>query len=762
MTDLIFKMNFGSGFVTVDPPKNWIDMKVQLMFDKGQPQLQLQSINFQWVTRNAKKLKAYFDGGLTGASPGIMEGPGLEIWGVEPGYPPVRFFLGCINTADEAFDVQDDIIMCPIKESGRTDWFNTAASGFTYNFLSKLPAGMPGAISRADYKLVPYAISSIPNYTQAMLLSISLFIIIKESVDVVAKIASLITRAISQSLSWLQLIGTIVEIVLYLVYLVAIVTASAKLIQQIADNLIQPKKTKLGMREVDLFVKGCQRLGLNFVSPIYGYGTADLYGGKYANMTVIPEKVVIPTGDPVTEIFTRPADETTNPDSFGYPQGTFADWVKKMEITYNAELIVNNGTAYFQERNQINIVDAFAVPNEGKPGNTFLYPQPYGTNAHELKAIYWLRFQKDDQDLNTFNDAKGTYCLSETKPVIENDHKNQLLGGSIKVDIPFAHARRKVGFTKIEKALLEVLDTYAGFLNGIGDSVDNINNKLSSWMPGIVSSENVGLSNTQVGIIVGFLTGQPVFSVLSIILGSDGLPIIPTVVIPYFSNDRIGWMLLSSDFIGVDKRFAGTPHGNDWYVDQNNSEGQFVTTIPATPVNGTFAGSFFGFGSGPVLPTTVINGIITVNVSVPFLGPGMITISGLVSGYGSTVFTAVITGTASGGFFTGTGMINTATAYSSYNTQGWGSAQSLYYDFHYTNVIDFNQWLVYKDKTFKFTMKDFIRVNNKNILTTADGRSGKFQELMWVLSKDLAESVHYRVKQKWTNNYQITVTEDVG
>jgi len=189
-------------------------MKVQLIFDAEQLQLQLQSINFEWVKENAVTLNNYINRGLTGGT-GIFEGPGLQIYGQIPGSAPVLFFDGCINTADPAFDVQSDIIMCPIKESGKIDWLNDVANGFRFEYLTSLPYGTPGRITRADYKQIPYAISSIPDYTQAMLLSVSLFIIIKESVDCVAKIASLITRAISQSMSWLQLVGTIVEIVLY-------------------------------------------------------------------------------------------------------------------------------------------------------------------------------------------------------------------------------------------------------------------------------------------------------------------------------------------------------------------------------------------------------------------------------------------------------------------------------------------------------------------------------------------------------------------
>jgi len=759
MVDLKFEMNFGAGWVKVPPPRNWKAMKIQTVFDGKVYQSQLQSINFEWVKENAVKIYNYYKAGLTGGT-GIFEGIGLRIFAGS--ISPQQIFLGCIETAHEAFDIQKDFITCPIKESGKIDWMNTQAQSITFEYLTSLAPGTPGRITRSDYKQTPYAISSIPDYTQAMLLSISLFIIIKESVDCVAKIASLVTRAISQSLSWLQLIGTIVEIVLYLIYLVAIVVASAKLMQQIADNLLQPIKRKLCMREVDLFKKGCEYFGLNFVSSIYGEGTADRYEGRYVGATLMPVKIKIPDGDPALQIFERPPDETTNPKSYGYYEGTFKQFIDDMEQMYHAKLIIIGNTAYFEEINNWNVADSYRLPNEGDVGNTFLYPEPYGTNAHEIPAVYIIRFQKDEQDLNTYNDYKGTYVISQATPAIVNNPKNQLLHGNVRVELPFALARRKVGYTKLEKALLELLNTCATFINSIGDRVDNINDKLSSWMPSIVSAEDVGLSNTQVGIAVGFLTGQPVFSVLSIVLGSDGLPIMPSVTIPFFGNDRIGWMLLSSDFIGVKKRFIGVQSGDDWFLSPNNSQGTFVTTITST-LNGTFTGNSIGgpFGPTVIAAATVTSGIIQITIPTAMLGPASVIVTGTVAGYPGVIFTAVVTGVMTGGFFNGFAVLNVS-ASSTITTEGWGSALSLMNDFHFNALISDNQWLVFKNKKFKFGIADWLQINNNNVLRTADGRYGKFEKIVWNLHNDIAEDVTYRIKEKYTNNYNLKTTSDGG
>lgn len=761
MVNLIFKMDLGSGYVDVPPPRNWKDMKVQLIFDQKELQLQLQSINFEWVTKNAVSLNTYFLSGLTGGT-GIFEGPGLQIYGQLPGTSPVLFFDGCINTADSAFNIQNDIITCPIKESGKIDWLHDVANGFTFEFLTSLASGVAGRITRSDYKQTPYAISSIPDYTQAMLLSISLFVVIKEAIDCITKIVSLITRAISQSLAWLQLVGTIVEIVLYLIYLVAVTTAAVRLIQDLVDNLIQKKKTKLCMREQDLFLKGCQYLGLGFVSSIYGVGTADRYNGRYVNATSMPIKIKIPKDDPSFQLFLRPPDETTEMKSYGYFEGTFKQFIDEMEMTYHAKAIIKNNTLYFEEKNYFNIVDAFTLPNEGPVGNTFLYPQPYGTNASEIPAVYTLKCQKDEQDLNTYNDYKGTFVIAQATPNIVRNRKNQLLHGAVNIELPFALARRKVGLTSMEIFLQKVIDAFGGFIGNIGTGINNINSKLASWLSNIVNNENVGLSNAQVGVVVGILTGNPLYIVASITMDSDGLPDIGSPSSPYFLNDRIGWMLLSSDFIGVRKRFIGVQHGDDWYIDPNNSQGTFMSAASVL-INGAFTGTIAGVFGALNVTGNVVNGVVTVTGPAAGLGPDSGVITGTVVGQTGT-FTAFVNGNVTGGFFTGIGAINLvgAVPVTTTTTQGWGSAQSLLNDFHYTNLIAENQWLTFKDKKFKFSLAHFNQINNSNILRTADGRFGKFEKIVWNLHNDIAEDVEYRIKHKYTNNYNLKITTDGG
>jgi hypothetical protein len=772
MVDLRFEMDFGfSGYQVVDPPLNWKEMRLQLIFDKPELQAQLQSIVFEFVKGTAKSIRSYYAGGLSGGT-GILEGIGLRIYAGNNNY---IIFDGCIDTANDSFLIDNDIVKAPIKESGRIDWLNDTAQSFTFEYLTaSIHAGKSWQITRNDYKQVPYCISTIPNYTQALLLSVTLFLMIKEAVDIICKIESFIARMIGQGLSWVQLIMTIVELILYSIYLYVIITAAARLMQQILDAIVQPKKVKLAMREQDLWTKGCLYLGLAFSSSIYGVNAPVDYGGKYVNATIMPKKITIPKGNLSAEAYFRPPDESVEPDTYGYYEGTFKNFIDDMCTTYHAKVVIKKDpvtgvrTLYFEEKNKFNNTNPFVLPNEGTVGYTYNYPQPFGTNAHEIPAVYSVEFQKDDQDINTYQNYQGVYCLATTKPNTVRNQQNQLLNGYVNVQIPFALARRKTSLLKIEQDMLDVLAGFNGFINRVTTLFDKVNSWVGDNAPGGFSD---ALDQYATATMIQFFSGGAftLVGVAAIVFTSDGLiSNFPTANYNYNDN-RIGWLMLSNDFIGVPKRFIGVQIGSDFLLDPNNQETQISTAVTQS-VSGHFSGTWHLGPAGstggitkPFSGTVTAGLLIGSGLSIgPISGPVPIaTVTGTISGHPG-IFTAQVSGSQAGGHFNGNGVINDITTIMLSQTNGWGGAQPLMNEFHSEDLIDKNQWLVYKDKTFAMRMADFNQINYNNIFTTPDGQTGKFESLIWDIHNDKAISVNYRIKHKYTNNYTTTITTDHG
>jgi len=545
-----------------------------------------------------------------------------------------------------------------------------------------LPVGAAGKINYADYKLIPYTRSAAPDDTsQELMLSITIFILVKESVDVICQMESAVEGIAGQTTFWGIAIAVIV-IILYLVELIVIVAESIKLMQELIDLILPPMKIKLGMRECDLFKKGCEYFGLKFISTIYGENIAAGYSGRYVDATWMPVKIIKPTDyqDPFQISFARPADEVNSTTAYGYYDGTFKQWIDVMCMKYNAKIIVQNNTMLFEEVHYWNVTNPFPLPNEGDVGFTQFLPDPYGFNAHEIPATYIVRYEKDDQELNTYNDYSGTYCLANTHALVVRNQRNQLLEGSVVIQLPCALARRKDYLTKTENDLLSAINELSRFIFTVNDAGQQWNSLINQSFLGQTLTTWTGSSTTSSelnNVLIGMATGG-----ISIPANIAGLLVdFNTITDPGlgYGEDRVGWMLLSSNYTAVPKSFIGYDNGNGlWYIKQVNDPGNLTT----------YQNNY---------------------------------------------------------------------------------AISLMQDFHSNNLgsnpfdsSKNNQWLTFKNKKFKMSIKDWHLIRNNNVLTTADGRLGKFDEIMWELHNDIATGVIYRIKENWTNNLTTIITQDNG
>lgn len=737
MQGIKFKADFGSGFSYIPPPKNWKDIKLQLIFTQRHLQAQLQSVLFQFVNKNADELYKYQQRGLIGST-GILEGPGLQIYADGITQPLLD---GCINTADPAFSVQNGIAFSPIKESGKRDWVEDNAQGVNFWYLTTddyvaSPIFNPAArITRADYKQTPYTLSDVPDRNKIMMMSITLFLMVKESIDIVLKIEGYISRLSASGIFW-QILGICIEIGLYVAYLLLLIIASVKLIQDLITNIETPYQTKLCMREVDLFKKMCAYFNLTFVSSIYGEHIADAYNGKYKYFTLMPVKIQTPIGDPLVNGFKRPQDETNNPNSYGYYDGDFKSFIEAMELTYNASFVVQNGFAFFEEVHHWNLTNAWTMPNEGKVGYQYNYPAPYSFNASELATNYIVKFLKDDSETNTITNYDGTYCMAASRPKVVRNQKNLLWGKTEIVQIPFALARRKNYESQVEKDLLDVCIKFNEFIAKIIHYHSQLNLAVYIFNPGVAIVVDVLYNNA-------------------------------SAVIPFgVTNDRVGWMILSADYTGVAKRFCGTQVGLDWYLDSADDSSSITTVVtpPVLPVSGSFTGSLDGANFVPGLTGGVIGNVLHISCSAASLGSTIALASGTIAGHTGT-YSGTVTGTVTGGIFHGVGTLASGIVpvgtYTTINTTSRGSAEALFNDFHYLNIIDNNQWLIFKDKTIKFGVSDYLKVYQNNVFTTANGDIGKFDRIVWNIQGDEA-TVDYRIKKQWTNNYLTTISTDNG
>ncbi len=522
----------------VAPPRNWKDIQTELLFTDDRPSATVQSIQFEWVntvnSKNASLLISWRAQGLSGGV-GVLEGVPLRITDCSP--QAINIFEGVIDLAHESCEFECDIVKAPIKESGRIDYVNSISDSFSFSYLFALPSGAAGKISVTDFKLIPYTITHSKNEALVVIpLAISIFLIEKEIEAMIALIKKDISEVVSLATpvtpaEVLQLAAKILEITFDIIYIGAMLIALVKLINQIFTYIIQLPKYKYGMEVRTLFQKACDYMGLKFSSTI-------LQSGAYQATTIVPRKVAIMNGSYLNP-FKRPYDENGAPNAYGYYDGTFKQLIVQMQDYFNASCKVIKGTLYFERIDYWQKQTSFQLKNLGKPGFTFNYPDPHKINASELSANYEILYSLDSQDDNTYNRYVGSQVNITCSPKIVSNQKNVLLHGLTSVNLGFGLAKRKDHLNLIEDIVGLVVKGFNGLVNAILTAIN-------------------------------FVTG---------IFGAPPIPLLPSNPM----GNRLGWMELSSDFIGVQKIFTGMPGAkHQWILKPTNEYDTAANTLFTT------------------------------------------------------------------------------------------------------------------------------------------------------------------------------------
>jgi hypothetical protein len=509
----IFNIDFGNGYVQVAPPINKDAIKIDVIFLKDKARAALASIDFEWVGDTAIKINTYKDAGLSGGK-GIAFGLPLRI-DICVGLSFDLF----LNLADTSARFECDKVTCPIRQAQNADWLEKQTQAYSFWYLASI-----GQIGINDYKKTPYLRNDIPDGAQIVTLLITEFMIVWQGIEIIDKIielsgvlASDIAGLVPPTSIWavLKIAWDIILIALYIVYFYILLNMFVQLIKEIIDNFMKPfppnKIYKLCMREKDLFLKMCAFLGITFSSTIYAQGN------QFENATWMPQKIVMPaTLQPlnILSVFERPENEINNPKSYGYFDGTFSEYITKMEAKYNAEAKLINGVLYFEEKHFWNNINPYQIPNTDDIGYTFNLPAPHGTNLNELAPYLRLEFQLDESELNTIHRYRGTsVSITITSPFPINKYSGW--GEGKIIDLGSALAKRKEHLNKIEVKIESVLQALNSIINTINQAVSVLGN------PSVINP-------------------------------------LPTLM------NRIGWMEISNDSFSIPKTFIGIDVGGDW------------------------------------------------------------------------------------------------------------------------------------------------------------------------------------------------------
>jgi hypothetical protein len=519
-------MTFRINGNVVNPPMGWQGLELEINFDNNQPDASVKTSLLEWTGPEAALLNQWKNNGLTGGV-GIYEGPPFQI---EVCNPSLIALLGCINMTSADTTFQCDSVKASVVDTGRIQFMSERASAFSFAYLATLPAGSPGRITKTDYVSVAYVISTIPDYVQIVLLTISFLEMIKILEDAINTITQLIGTIAAAYPAVGLIVFYAILLILYIVYAVFILTLMVNIFLMLINAIIQAMKFKYGMRVVDLFTKATQYLNMKFSSTI-------LQTAPYSNLVIIPKKSSYLGAATYNDTFLQAVfgnaftrkyyDDQQNPSAYGYYEGTFAQLIKDMCDYFNATIrvMVTGGfeTLYLERFDFWNNQSSFTMPAQSTDAP---FEDPYGTNASELASNYFVQYTQDTQDENTLDQYDGTTTQETASPTTIVNTRNVLLSGLTQKTLPFALAKRKKKLSGPEQVI---------------------------------------------NAILGFIA--PIYNVVTALV--PGTPSMPSSI----ANNRIGAMLLSSDFTSVQKILVAEakPRTNPitgqvgYFVDANNN-----------------------------------------------------------------------------------------------------------------------------------------------------------------------------------------------
>lgn len=434
------KVNYYLNNNEINPPDNAKEVAIELNFDKDKDVVQSQVSLNDWTfsNENSHTIIDYIEAGVSGGV-GIFEGLPFALE-IEKAGVKERPFNGYLDLTDSPkLSCMTSTVVA--KEKQKIDWLNDVADGFSFEYLAHL-----GEITPANYVYVPYVLNSVPNYQEAALALVSVFVVGEQINAAIQHIVELTSECANPFEA-----TAIIRAVLYVAYLTILIISLMKLIRDLINLLIQPVKYHSGMLARDLFVAGCKHLGLTFSSPEI------LDAAPYSKMIIIPEK------------YNNPADPTKNGllgftarsiDQTGYFKGSFGDFVRAMKTMFNGKITLTDNAELIFSRQDKNISTAqYVLPD--------LYQPVYSYNASEFKSNLLISFDVDFTDKNTVQEFQGTNYQVIVQPKVKNNQAYVLAKGLQMVQIPFALAKTKTELTTIEIIVKDFLDLFSIIVNGV-------------------------------------------------------------------------------------------------------------------------------------------------------------------------------------------------------------------------------------------------------------------------------------------------------
>jgi len=462
-----------------------------------------------------------------------------------------------LNDADVLFAC-DTITNVPSQSFRSPSQFSKAAKSIMFKDLHDR-----GVInSTSDVVQVPYVISTIPNYKEAAIVTITTFIVISQIRDMIKEVG----KVSADDTNPLTAISGVVKTVIIIAWIIILIASIIILMRQITNLLIQPIKFHAAMLWRRSLEIGCAEMGYTLVSTIFD----DEF---VKNSVIMPPKPrsFEPQGTLDSLGFTRPTPAIQT----GYWHLDFFELLKATKDVFRATITPTlDGRLIIEPVDSELLSASVTLPN--------IKRLTHKTNASKIIANYQINFQTDASDGNTRDDYFGVQTNAITKVKHINKKRALIIGGGENEDpekvvsFPFARGKRKTELTSIEKRLDRMYNDHRIVIKVLV----------------VVVNVVIRIRNAIIKVI-----NKLIKAIRLIIKLKLELKPVPLIKIPSADSikKRIGYLLLTDDYTDVPKLIAlninsdprntsirldnaekwGTPHVYDKY----HSGQSFVPTV---------------------------------------------------------------------------------------------------------------------------------------------------------------------------------------
>jgi len=272
-----------------------------------------------------------------------------------------------------------------------------------------------------------------------------------------------------------------------------------------------------------LFERGCQYLGLSFQSSIINYKD-HILPAKYH----VPKNPSNPFDFDLLGAFT-PGEFI----QYGFPAGTFADFIIKQKDLYNGKVLFDGNTLRFERKDFTLATPQYTLPN--------IINTKYTLNTDEFTSNFLASFQTDVTESNTITQYLGTSYQVTIRPNFWNNTDFILMKGLKRVDFAYALGKRKTELTAVERVFDNInqqIDNVVGTVIGLLNDVIYVLNDIIDGINAVVEFFE------DLGGLVGFDIEVP---------NIPQLPSIGYEPLGGLIDDRIGMLLLEKDSFLIDK-----------------------------------------------------------------------------------------------------------------------------------------------------------------------------------------------------------------